>query len=57
MRLGFSYHDEAELDEATRRMARALATMHSPNASESASRPRAAPPRGAAYAKPALDAR
>ena len=26
LRLGFSYHDEAELDEAARRMARALAT-------------------------------
>jgi GntR family transcriptional regulator/MocR family aminotransferase len=29
MRLGFSYHDEAELDEAVSRMARALATVHS----------------------------
>ncbi len=27
MRLGFSYHDEAELDEAVSRMARALATL------------------------------
>ena len=27
LRLGFSYHDEAELDEAVQRMARALATL------------------------------
>jgi GntR family transcriptional regulator/MocR family aminotransferase len=32
MRLGFSYHDEAELDEATRRMARSLGTLRAQSA-------------------------
>jgi GntR family transcriptional regulator/MocR family aminotransferase len=31
MRLGFSYHDETELDEATRRMARALTRLRASN--------------------------
>jgi GntR family transcriptional regulator/MocR family aminotransferase len=31
MRLGFSYHDEAELDEAVRRMARALTKARTRN--------------------------
>ena len=30
MRLGFSYHDETELDEAVRRMARALTKARMP---------------------------
>jgi DNA-binding transcriptional MocR family regulator len=34
MRLGFSYHDEAELDEAVRRMARALAKARVPKSAE-----------------------
>ena len=45
MRLGFSYHDEAELDEAARRMARSLAATHSPHARESSMTPRAISPR------------
>lgn len=43
LRLGFSYHDSAELDEAARRMARALirtrstsATMQTENAAQAA---------------------
>jgi GntR family transcriptional regulator/MocR family aminotransferase len=36
MRLGFSYHDEAELDEAARRMARALGKARAPNAERAA---------------------
>ncbi|HEY6894284.1 MAG TPA: PLP-dependent aminotransferase family protein [Rhodanobacteraceae bacterium] len=32
LRLGFSYHDEAELDDAVRRMARALAKVRAPKA-------------------------
>jgi GntR family transcriptional regulator/MocR family aminotransferase len=57
MRLGFSYHDEAELDEATRRMARALVATNSPGTRETAMTSRAARPRAASYAKPAADAR
>ncbi|MET0231463.1 MAG: PLP-dependent aminotransferase family protein [Rhodanobacteraceae bacterium] len=53
MRLGFSYHDEAELDEATRRMARALAATHSPRAGHSIA-PGAGPPRAM---RPTADAR
>jgi len=36
MRLGFSYHDEAELDEAVRRMARALSKARAPKAESAA---------------------
>jgi GntR family transcriptional regulator / MocR family aminotransferase len=57
VRLGFSYHDEAELDEATRRMARALATSRAQTANESRAMPRASAPRAPQYAKPAADAR
>jgi len=36
MRLGFSYHDEVELDEAVKRMTRALASVRAPRAAASA---------------------
>lgn len=57
MRLGFSYHDEAELDDAVRRMSRALAATHSPSANPSTTTTHLATSRAARYAKPAVDAR
>jgi hypothetical protein len=57
MRLGFSYHDEGELDEAARRMAHALAAARSPHAKETQPVAHVIPPRAARYAKPAVDAR
>ena len=38
MRLGFSYHDEAELDEAARRLASALAKSRTPRTSQAPAR-------------------
>jgi GntR family transcriptional regulator/MocR family aminotransferase len=54
LRLGFSYHDEAELDEAVRRMARALAMLRETPASAAATAPRV-PSSAARYAKSATN--
>jgi GntR family transcriptional regulator/MocR family aminotransferase len=54
LRLGFSYHDEAELDEAVRRMASGLAALRPQAANDaSAAAPRAL--RAAGYAKSTAD--